>query len=77
LLLNSGWFAEFLGVQLLVLVITLVITLPAYLRRFIGVEVLLMIPVLFIHFTRSVLNFRRARKQFLHTSHGNGSESVI
>jgi cellulose synthase/poly-beta-1,6-N-acetylglucosamine synthase-like glycosyltransferase len=77
LLLNSGWFAEFLGGQLLVLVITLVITLPAYLRRFIGVEVLLMIPVLFIHFSRSVFNFRRARKQFLHTSHGNGSESVI
>lgn len=77
LLLNSSWFAEFLGGQLLVLVITLGITLPAYLRRFIGVEVLLMIPVLFVHFSRSVFNFRRARKQFLHTSHGNGSESIV
>ncbi|WP_461049456.1 glycosyltransferase family 2 protein [Spirosoma arcticum] len=77
LLLHSGWFSQFLGGQLLLLIVTLAITLPAYLRRFIGVDVLLMIPVLFVHFSRSVLHFRRARKQFLHTSHGNSSESII
>ncbi len=76
LLMNQNWFSEFLGCQLLVLLITLTITLPRYLRRLIGLNVVLMVPVLFIRFSRSVLNFRRARKEFLHTPHGSSPKAI-
>ena len=76
LVMHQDWFSEFLGTQLLILIITLAITLPRYLRRLIGLNVLLMVPVLFVHFSRSVLNFRRARKEFLHTPHGSSTKAL-
>ena len=77
LLLDKIWLAEFMGCQLLVFLITLAIALPGYLRRLIGVNELLMVPVLFLRFSRSVINFRRARGQFLHTPHGTGTKAVV
>ena len=70
LLMNQLWISEFTGTQLLIVLLALAISLPAYLRKLIGVNVLLMVPVLFVRFSRSVFNFRRARKKFLHTPHG-------
>ena len=77
LFLKWTWYSEFIGAQLFVVLLTLAIMLPGYLRRLIGLNVLLMVPVLFFRFSRSVFNFRRARKEFLHTSHSTGSKAII
>ncbi|MBC7891003.1 MAG: glycosyltransferase, partial [Sphingobacteriaceae bacterium] len=74
LLTNTPWFSAFMGGQLVVMLLTLAISLPGYLRRRIGLIELLMVPVLFLRFTRSVINFRRARGQFLHTPHGTKAD---
>ncbi|GAB3021291.1 glycosyltransferase family 2 protein [Spirosoma pulveris] len=77
LLLHKIWFAELMGVQLVLFLITLAIALPAYLRRLIGINELLMVPVLFFRFVRSVINFRQARGRFLHTTHGTDSKVIV
>ncbi|SOD93132.1 glycosyltransferase family 2 protein [Spirosoma fluviale] len=77
LLLHKTWFAELMGVQLLLFLITLTIALPGYLRRLIGINELLMVPILFFRFVRSVINFRQARGRFLHTTHGTDSEVIV
>lgn len=75
LLLGSGWLAKVMVVQSLLLTVALFLALPAYLRRQIGWAELRMVPVLLLRFCRAVLNMRQARKQFLHTTHGQKTES--
>ncbi len=77
LLFQLNWLWELMGGQLLVLLLTLTLSLPGYLRRLIGLNELLMVPILFARFTRSVINFRRARGRFLHTPHGTNTDLMI
>lgn len=74
LFMNIPWLWKLMSAQLLLLLLTLSISLPGYLRRRIGLNEVLMVPVLFARFTRSVINFRRARGQFLHTPHGTKAD---
>ncbi|MCY7353188.1 MAG: glycosyltransferase family 2 protein [Cytophagaceae bacterium] len=74
LILDSGWFIRVMAVQSLLLMAALLLALPAHLRRQIGWSELRMVPVLLLRFCRSILRMRRARNQFLHTTHGSDAE---
>lgn len=54
---------------LLTLGFSLLISVPAYLRRRVTIRELLLIPVLMLSFGRAVLNMRKAFKRFMHTPH--------
>ncbi len=72
LLALVGWFggAGLAAVQLGLLLLTFYLSVPDTLRALVGTKELLKLPPLFFRFVRSLLNVRRARKQFLHTPHG-------
>lgn len=54
---------------LLVLILSLFLSIPGYLRQRITRRELLLIPVLMVRFARAVLNIRKAFKTFLPTAH--------
>ena len=58
---------------LLTLCLTLVISVPAYLRRRVTMRELMLIPGLMLSFGRAVLNMRKAFNRFLHTPHSSSA----
>lgn len=68
---------EFFGIQLILVSIALALALPGYLRKLLKFNVLLIVPVLFFRFVRSVFNFRRAQGVFIHTPHSTDDKVVI
>lgn len=69
-LFNIPWLLRVTGLQLIILIFVLVISTPVYLIKLIRVKELVTLPMLFLRFFRSTLNFRKARNRFLHTPHG-------
>jgi cellulose synthase/poly-beta-1,6-N-acetylglucosamine synthase-like glycosyltransferase len=74
-----GWtrLLELFGSQLILVSIALAVALPGYLRKRLKLNVLLMVPVLFFRFVRSVFNFRRAQTVFIHTPHSTDDNVLI
>ena len=70
LFINIPWLLPVMGLQLIFLIVILVISTPAYLGKLVRLNELAMLPMLFLRFVRSTLNFRKARNRFLHTPHG-------
>ncbi|GAB4025281.1 glycosyltransferase family 2 protein [Spirosoma gilvum] len=56
-------------VLLLVMGVSLVISVPAYLWKRVSVREFLFIPVLLLSFVKALLNIRKAFKRFMHTPH--------
>lgn len=54
---------------LLLLCLSLLLSVPAYLWKRVGMRELLLIPVLMLSFAKAVLNIRKAFKRFMHTPH--------
>lgn len=69
-LINVPWLQWAMGLQLAVFLFVLAISIPTYLIKLIRVNELVVLPMLFLRFIRSTLNFRKARNRFLHTPHG-------
>ena len=65
---NTLAWAVPLGI-LLLLIMSLLLATPAYLRQKITGRELLLIPVLMLRFVRAVLNIRKAFSTFLPTTH--------
>ncbi|CCH55979.1 glycosyl transferase family 2 [Fibrisoma limi BUZ 3] len=66
---QSLWFWIF-SVQLVTLLVTLYISIPASLRLLVSWRELMQLPILFVRYIRSIARYRRARNRFLHTPHG-------
>jgi 1,2-diacylglycerol 3-beta-glucosyltransferase len=62
---------------LLVLIASLVISVPMYLWKRMSIRELLLIPVLLMSFVRAVLNMRKAFKRFMHTPHTGPADSSL
>lgn len=60
---------------LLTLGFSLLISVPAYLRRRVTARELLLIPVLMLSFGRAMLNMRKAFKRFMHTPHTSSADT--
>jgi len=58
---------------LLTLCLTLLMSVPGYLRRRIGMRELMLIPGLMLSFGRAVLNMRKAFTRFMHTPHSSSA----
>ncbi|MBD2756219.1 glycosyltransferase [Spirosoma validum] len=69
-LFDISWLFQAMGIQLAVLCFVLILSIPGYLIKLISIKELVTLPMLFLRFTRSTLNFRKARNRFLHTPHG-------
>ncbi len=59
--------------MLLILCVTLIMSVPAYLRQRVTLRELMLIPVLMLSFGRAVLNMRRAFSRFMHTPHSSSA----
>ncbi len=70
---NTVAWAVPLG-TLLLLMLSLLLAIPAYLRQRITGRELLLIPMLMLRFARAVLNIRKAFKTFLPTAHTGSHE---
>lgn len=70
IIFNLPWLLRAMGGQLIVFIGVLAISTPQYLIKLISVKELITLPMLFLRFIRSTLNFRKARNRFLHTPHG-------
>lgn len=68
--LNSPFFMLFSIGQLLLLLFTFYLSVPASLARQIGFKEVAKLPVLFVRFLSAICNMKTARHQFLHTPHG-------
>jgi cellulose synthase/poly-beta-1,6-N-acetylglucosamine synthase-like glycosyltransferase len=69
-LLSSHSELRLLPIILLVtLLFTLIISVPAYLRKRITLREVLLVPALMLNFAKAVFNMRKAFKSFLHTPH--------
>ncbi|GAB3281011.1 glycosyltransferase family 2 protein [Larkinella harenae] len=62
-------WAGFIGGQLLVLLVSLYLAIPSSLKRQVGLAELLKLPGLIIRYMRAILNYKKARRRFLHTPH--------
>lgn len=69
-LVRVPWLLWVTGLQLTVFMFVLAISTPNYLIKLVHVNELAVLPILFLRFIRSTLNFRKARNRFLHTPHG-------
>lgn len=62
---------------LLVLIASLVVSVPAYLWKRVSIRELLLIPVLLMSFVRAILNMRKAFKRFMHTPHTGPADTPL
>lgn len=62
---------------LLVLIVSLVVSVPAYLWKRVSIRELLLIPVLLMSFVRAILNMRKAFKRFMHTPHTGPADTPL
>lgn len=69
LLRDAFWFA-FTTTQLLILLFTFYLSVPASLARQVGLNEVVKLPMLFVRFLSSIRKMNLARHQFLHTPHG-------
>ena len=68
------WVAPF--VLLVLLSVSLILSVPAYLWRRVTMRELVLIPVLMLSFAKAVFNMRKAFKRFMHTPHTSGATSA-
>ncbi|GAB4045350.1 glycosyltransferase [Spirosoma litoris] len=64
-------------VLLLVLIVSLVISVPTYLWKRLSMRELLLIPMVLLSFVRAVLNMRKAFKRFMHTPHTGSADTQV
>ncbi|AQG80769.1 glycosyltransferase family 2 protein [Spirosoma montaniterrae] len=65
----DNWLWMLPAAMLLTLCVSLLISIPAYLRQKLTVRELLLLPKLMISFGRAILNMQKAFRSFMHTPH--------
>lgn len=73
LLAGSTWMQNAYGSMLLLLLFSLLISVPVYLWRKLSVRALFTFPLVVFRMVRSLLKFNTARTRFLHTPHGEST----